>query len=228
MVLVERTVLHTAARVAVLSRAPEDLAPVLRAHEKLAQREIPINLVALLPLGEADLPALFDREARRIGALVAALDASLPWPSESPMMVRCLPGRIRGQGELAPLSLSSIQAFEMKRYFGEEPSFLQPQWDNGQALWWPKTPRPPHSHIEVPPLELPTATLLSDTLRQALRKTTGAVVDFLPMVGDPTGLHALKALTSEVTAYRGSSATWEEALEGLAALPAPPHFCARC
>ena len=82
--------------------------------------------------------------------------------------------------------------------------------------------------MRVAPLDLPTAAPLSDLLRRALRMTTGLPVPMLPLPGDPSPLHALRRITPDIAAFRGPVAAWEAALQGMAALPAPPHFCARC
>jgi hypothetical protein len=228
LILVERILQHAAPRIAVLGQRKEDLQAALQAYAQLAEEAIPLNLIGILPLPGSDFAAVLERERRRIGALVAALDASLPWLMDKPMLVRCLPGRIRGSGALEPLALTSIQAFELRRHLGSESSFLQPAWDGARAVWWPGTSRPPHSEVEIAPLELPTSSLLSDVLRQSLRAATAGPIDFLPMVADPSGLHALRQLTPEATAFRGPEAAWREALRRFATLPAPPHFCARC
>jgi hypothetical protein len=228
LLLIERIGAHAAPRVAVLGRTPADLQPALEAMAILHAEDLPLNLVALLPLPDADLPAVLERERRRVGALVAALDAGLPWLADRPMLLRCLPGRLRGEGELAPFEPTSIQAFELRRHLEGEPHFLHPAWREGRAAWWPGTRRPEGGLVEVEPLDLPTTTPLAQTLRAALRATTGGPIDFLPMDADPTPLHALRRLTLEATAFRGPRAAWIEALRRLAALPAPPHFCARC
>jgi hypothetical protein len=56
----------------------------------------------------------------------------------------------------------------------------------------------------------------------------GVPVPFLPQPGDARLLHALRLLRVEALAYRGPEAAWRQAFRNLAALPAPPHFCARC
>ncbi|HEX9011655.1 MAG TPA: hypothetical protein VF804_14910, partial [Holophagaceae bacterium] len=84
LLLVERLGQHTAPRVAVLGRTAEDLGPALAAITALQARDLPLNLVGLLPL-DCDLAAALDLHRRRIGALVAALDAGLPWLDGRPM-----------------------------------------------------------------------------------------------------------------------------------------------
>lgn len=228
LVLIERIGTHTAPRVAVLGRTPADLQPALEAMALLHAEGLPLNFVGLLPLAGANLETVFERERRRIGALVAALDAGLPWLGDRPMLVRCLPGRLRGSGVLQPLLPTTIQAFELRRYLGADPDFLQPTWKQGRAAWWPGTSRPDDSLVEVAPLELPTSSPMADALRAALRTAVGGSIDFLPMPGDAAPLHGLRVLTPASTAFRGPRAAWIEAFRRLAALPAPPHFCARC
>ena len=62
----------------------------------------------------------------------------------------------------------------------------------------------------------------------SLRAALGRPVPYLPLPRDPTLLHALKDLSPDVAAFRGPEAAWRQAFERIAALPAPPHFCARC
>jgi hypothetical protein len=72
------------------------------------------------------------------------------------------------------------------------------------------------------------ATALTDALRAALRQSLDVPIPLLPLPADPSGLHALRQLTDDVAAFRGPSPAWAQAFRKLAALPAPPHFCARC
>ena len=220
LVLVERLRAHTDPRVAVLGRTAQDLAVPLAAW---AAGEGALGLVGLLPLPETDLATALAREARRIGALVAALDAGLELLPGSPHLVRRLPGRLAGAPRgLAPLPLSGLQAFDLRRHQGE-----LPDWALDEAHWW-EGPAPAGTEVVAEPLPLPTATPLTEALRAALRATTPGPVDFLPLPGDPRPLHALRGLTPEATAFRAGEAAWREALRRLAALPAPAHFCARC
>ncbi len=220
LLLVERLRTHTAPRLAVLVRRIEELRDPLAAWEAGPGT---LTLVGLLPLPGADLPQVLARETRRIGALVAALDAGLPHLPGPPHLVRRLPGRVSGGGTaFAPLPLTGIQAFELTRRCGDLPAWAQ----EGQH-WW-EGPAPAEATVEVPPLTLPTATPLTDALRAALRTTSPDPVDFLPLPGDPGPLHALRKLTPEATAFRAEAAGWREALRRLAELPSPAHFCARC
>ena len=220
LLMVERLRAHTAPRLAVLGRTPTDLAAPLAAWEA---GDGALSLVGLLPLPETDLRLALAREARRIGALVAALDAGLPLLPGAPHLVRRLPGRLAAvPAGLASLPLSSLQAFELRRHQGDLPA-----WATDDAHWW-EGPAPAGAVVEAEPLPLPTATPLTEALRAALRATSATPVDFLPLSADPTPLYALRALTPEATAFTAGEAAWREALKRLAALPAPAHFCARC
>lgn len=220
LVVVERLRTHTAPRLAVLGRRPEDLAPALAAWEA---GDAALSLVGLLPLPGTDLAGALRRELRRIGALVAALDAGLDLLPGAPHLVRRLPGRVAGSPRgLAPLPLSGLQAFDLRRHQGG-----LPPWALGDTLWW-EGPLPAGLEAEAEPLLLPTATALTEALRGALRAAAGGPVDFLPLPGDPRPLQALRGLTKEATAFRADAAGWCEALGRLAELPAPAHFCGRC
>ena len=93
---------------------------------------------------------------------------------------------------------------------------------------WTDVEIPEGASLLARPLSLPTATPVMEVLRLALRTATGLPVPFLPMPGDPALLHALRSLSPAIAAFRGPEAAWRAAFERLAALPAPPHFCARC
>ena len=95
LLLVERSQGHGLAQVAVLGRGAADLLAPLEAAERLQAGGLQLNLLALLPLPGCDLTASLDLHRRRLGALVAALDAGLPWLNGKPMLARRLPGRIR-------------------------------------------------------------------------------------------------------------------------------------
>jgi len=220
LLLVERVREHRDPRLALLAPAPEALAPALKAW---AASEVPLSLVGLVPLPGADLGQVLRREARRIGALVGALDLGLRSLGEAPHLVRRLPGRLDPTpAGLAPLPLTSLQAFDLRRYLGELPA-----WALGEDLWW-EGPAPAGCRVLVAPLELPTATPLTEALRAALRAQARGPVDFLPQPGDPAPLHALRELTPAATAFPAEGAAWDEALRRLAVLPAPAHFCGRC
>jgi len=242
LLLVERSQGHGLPQVAVLGRSAADLLLPLEAAKRAQAGGLGLNLVALLPLPGCDLAAVLDLHRRRLGALVAALDAGLPWLAGKPMLTRRLPGRIL---RTAPVPLAKAPMGPLEK--GELKTFL-PDWENDQRRrvfrrpeWreipedgrfetelWPGVPIPAGAEAMVAPLELPCATPLTDALRAALRMATGRPVPMLPMPGDPSFLHALRRLTPEIAAFHGPLEAWELALKGLARLPSPPHFCARC
>jgi hypothetical protein len=245
LLLVERLQGHGLPQVAVLGRSATDLLEPLEAAERAQAGGLQLNLLALMPLPGCDLPSALDTHRRRIGALVAALDASLPWLGGKPMLVRRLPGRI---ARTAPVPLDKapmgpLEKAELKAFLADwekdrrKMVFRRPEWreapdhaEHGgfETDLWPGVPLPEGSELLVPPLELPAATPLADALRAALRAATGAPVPLLPLPADPAPLHALRRLTPDIAAFRGPVRAWELALAGLARLPAPPHFCARC
>lgn len=240
LLLVERTRAHALPTVAVLGREPADLNPALAAVDLLQGRGVDLNLVGLLALGCELGPAL-DLHRRRIGALVAALDAGLPWLAGKPMLPRRLPGRILRPAPVAlekapmrPLEKAELKAFLPDWDKGRRTrTFRRPKWrevpgGGFETDLWSGIPLPEGAELQVPPLELPVATPLADTLRSALRQATGGPVPLLPLPEDPSGLHALRGLTPDVAAFRGPLQAWLLALQGLASLPGPPHFCARC
>lgn len=248
LLLVERIAAHTAPRVAVLGRTAEDLAPALAAIAALQARAVPLNLVGLLPLigaGDGALAGALELHRRRIGALVAALDAGLPWLDDRPMLPRRLPGRVTRAmpGALAKAPMGPLEKAELKQFLvawdksKRKMTFRRPEWrqaldheDHGgfEADLWSGVPVPEGAELRVPPLELPVGTPLADALRTALRTALGQPIPLLPLPADPAPLHALRLLTRETAAFRGPARAWELALEALARLPAPPHFCARC
>ncbi len=220
LLLVERVRAHTGPRLALFAHRPEELAPALEAWEA---SDVNLNLVGLVPLEGTDLARALDREARRIGALLGALDLSQPRLGSLPHLLRRMPGILEpAVGGLADLPLGSIQAFELRRYFGD-----LPDWARDGRHWWEGS-APVDARVIAEPLALPTASPLTEALRGALRARSKGPVDFLPHPGDPGPLHALRRLTPAATAFWGDVEVWAEALRRLAALPAPAHFCARC
>ena len=245
LLLVERLRSHGLPQVAVLGRQGADLLDPLAAMEAAQARGLDLNLLALLPLPGCDLAAALAIHRLRLGALVAALDASLPWLNERPMLVRRLPGVIQRATpiELPKAPMGPLEKAELKAFLRDwtkerrREVFRRPLWREGSASGtfscfevdlWPGVPLPDDAQWRVRPLELPFATPLTDVLRAALRRATGAAVPFLPLPGDPSSLHSLRTLTPEIAAFRGTAAAWELAFQGLAGLPSPPHFCARC
>ena len=243
--LVERIQGHGLPQVAVLGRGAADLLEPLEAVERAQAAGLPLNLLALVPLPGCELAAALDLHRRRIGALVAALDAGLPWLNGKPMLVRRMPGRILRAAPvpLAKAPLGPLEKSELKAFLADwekdrrKMVFRRPEWREApdhaahggfETDLWPGVPLPEGADLQVRPLELPCATPLTIALRAALRTATGTTVPVLPMPGDPSALHALRLLTPEIAAFRGSVRAWELALRGLSRLPSPPHFCARC
>jgi len=241
LLLIERLRGHGLPQVAVLGRGAEDLREALAAAEKLQAGGLDLNLLGLLPLG-CDLAAALGLHRRRIGALVAALDAGLPWLADKPMLARRLPGRIVRAAPVAldKAPLGPLEKAELKAFLAHwdkdrrKMVFRRPEWREASGLGgfetdlWPGVALPEGAELRVPPLELPCATPLADVLRASLRTATGGPVPILPLPGDPAPLHALRVLTPEIAPFRGPARAWELALERLARLPGPPHFCARC
>ena len=245
LLMVERIKGHGLPQVAVLGRGAADVLEPLEAAERVQAEGLEVNLLVLVPLPGCDLAAALGLHRRRIGALVAALDAGLPWLGGKPMLARRLPGRIFRatpvplvKAPMGPLEKGELKAFladwEKNR---RKMIFRRPEWretpdhaEHGgfETDLWPGVPLPDGTELRVPPLELPCATPLMDVLRTALRTATGMPVPFLPLPEDPAPLHALRLLSPEIAAFRGPVPAWKVALAGLSRLPGPPHFCARC
>ena len=237
LVLVERQRRHGLPALLVLGTRTPHLLEALEAWETC---DAQLNLCALLPAPAADFVAALRFHRRRIGSMVAALDTSLPWLDDRPMLAKRLPGRIfmASPKKLGKAPLSPLEKDELK-------SFL-PAWDKAarreafrRGLWveveggfetdlWPGVAFPTSAELRVPPLELPTATALMDVLRSSLRNAFGHPIPLLPLPGDPSNLHALAQLTPTIAAFHGPVEAWRLAYQKIADLPAPPHFCARC
>lgn len=241
LILVERLQGHGLPQVLVLGRTAEDLREPLAAAQAAQARGVALNLLGLLPLPGCDLGAALDLHRRRLGALVCALDAGLPWLEGKPMLVRRLPGRLARAlpVALAKAPMGPLEKAELKGFLApwdkadRKRTFRRPEWrevepGSFETDLWPGVPLPEGAELRVAPLVLPEATALTNALRTALREAAGQPIPFLPLPGDPAPLHALRALTPEATAFRGPARAWELAFEGLSRLPAPPHFCARC
>lgn len=244
LILVERLEGHGLPQVLVLGRRAADLTEALEGARAAQAQGVALNVVGLLPLPGGDLAALLDLHRRRLGALVCALDAGLPWLAGKPMLVRRLPGRATRPNPVAldKAPMGPLEKGELKLFLADwdrnhrKMVFRRPEWEAADPPGpegftvdlWPGVPLPEGAELQVPPLELPEATPLTDALRSALRAATGQPIPFLPQPGDPAPLHALRTLTLEATAFRGPARAWELALGHLARLPAPPHFCARC
>jgi len=245
LLLVERLQGHGLSQVAVLGRGAADLLAALEAAERAQAAGLQLNLLALVPLPGCDLAASLSLHRLRIGALVAALDAGLPWLGGKPMLVRRMPGRIF-RSTPVPLDkapMGPLEKGELKAFLGDwekdrrKMVFRRPEWREApdpaaqagfETELWPGVPLPTGAELLVPPLELSCANPLTDALRAALRTATGTPVPMLPLPADPGPLHALRLLTPEVAAFRGPLRAWELALASLSRLPGPPHFCARC
>jgi len=240
LLLVERLQGHGLPQVLILGRGPADLLTPLEAAERAQAQGLQLNLLALLPLPGGKLPAALEHHRRRIGALVAALDAGLPWLDGKPMLARRLPGRIRSETPtpLAKAPMGPLEKAELKAFLPDwdkarrRTAFRRPDWrevEGGfEADLWPGVPLPEGARQMVPPLELPSATPLSEALRAALRRATGSPVPLLPLPGDPAPLQALRLLCPEVAPFRGPVEAWEQAFQRISQLPAPAHFCGRC
>lgn len=224
LVLVERLRAHGLPSVAVLGRAPGHFREALYAW---GRSEAAINFVGILPLPDNDLAASLAFHRRRIGALTAALDASLPWLMDKPMLAKRLPGLVASDALLDPAPMGPMERAELASFIGDgarlDSDFIRPR-----RLLWPEVPLPEGAELLVPPLRLPVGSPLMDALRDALRRTFHAPIPLLPLPENPAGLHALRLLTPDIAAFRGPVEAWELAFLRLAALPAPPHFCARC
>jgi hypothetical protein len=245
LLLVERIQGHGLPQVAVLGLGAADVLEPLEAAERVQAEGLEVNLLALVPLPGCDLAAALDSHRRRIGAVVAALDAGLPWLDEKPMLARRLPGRIRRAAPvpLAKAPMGPLEKGELKDFLADwekdrrKMVFRRPEWreapdhaEHGgfETDLWTGVPLPDGAELRVPPLVLPCATSMTEVLRVALRTATGMPVPILPLPADPSSLHALRLLTPEIAAFRGPVRAWELALTGLSRLPGPPHFCARC
>ena len=231
MVLVERIRAHGLPTLAVLGHEAAHLSEALKAW---AASEAPMNLTAILPMAGTDLPIALAAQRRRIGTVTAALDASLPWLGGRPMLAKRLPGRITGEAALEPAPMGPLEAAELAAFLDDWTAeqirevFIQPARTDGGALLWPDAPVPTGARVLISPLRLAVGSPLMDALRGALRRAMDQPIPLLPLPENPSGLHALRALTKEVAAFRGPAAAWDLVLSSLARLPAPPHFCARC
>ena len=226
LVLVERLRAHGLPSVALLGRSAGDFSEALAAWEG---SDAALNLACLLPVADTDLAASLAFHRRRIGALSAALDASLPWLADRPMLAKRLPGRLETEADLAPAPLGPLEASELRGFLADwDPARFEAIFVRPRALLWPEVQAPPGARVAVEPLRLAVGGPLLDTLRDALRRALGHPIPLLPLPEDPAGLHALRVLTPEIAAFRGPREAWAFAFKRLAALPAPPHFCARC
>lgn len=239
LVIAERLARHGAPQVLVLGSGPAGLAPVLAAAGALQAQGLDLNVIGVVDPGPG-LETVLRLHQRRFGALLCALQAAPPWSGGRPLLAKRLPGRIRTTHPLplAPARLSPLERGQLQEHDPAwtsarlQATFVQPPWEPAgtgwSTRWWPGIELPPGAEVLLPPLELPAATPLSEALRSALRSAWGLPVPFLPVDGDPSRLHALGHLATEVQAFDGGAEAWSSALLELARLPAPPHFCARC
>lgn len=239
LLLVERLARHGAPQVLVLAPDPEALEPVLAAVAAQHRRGLDLNLVAVLDPGAGRTAALLAHR-RRLGSLLCALDAGIPWPEDRPLRAKRLPGQVRADAPLplAPARLSPLERGLLRDLYpgwsGDQIDavFLRPAWVPAATAWtcrwWPGVELPAGVDILVPGLELQTASPLAEALGTALRAEARRPVPLLPLDGDPARLHALAQLGAEVQVFRGGAGAWFRLLAGLATLPAPVHFCARC
>jgi len=240
LLAVERIAAHGLPQVLIAARHAGDLDAPLAAATTVQADGLALNIVAILPLPDTDAARALAHHRRRLGALLCALDAGLPWLDDRPMLPKRLPGILYateapelGKAPLSPLEKAELKAFlphwdkHQRRSVFRRPPWLETE-GGFQADLWPGVPVPPGATLRVPPLELPTATPTVDALRAALRMSMGVPVPFLPLPGDPSLLQALRLLRADTLAFHGPEAAWCQAFRNLAALPAPPHFCARC
>jgi len=237
LVLVERQRGHGLPALLVLGTRSSHLLEALEGWETC---DAGLNLCALLPAPGADLRTALMYHRRRIGSLVAALDASLPWLDDRPMLPKRLPGRIfmaspkkLGKAPLSPLEKEDLKSFlpEWDRK-ARRAAFRRGPWREVEGGFetelWPGVGMPTNAGLRVPPFLLPTATPLMDLLRSSLRNAFNQPIPLLPLPGDPSNLQALARLTPGIAAFRGPVEAWRLAYQKLTELPAPPHFCARC
>ena len=237
LVLVERIRRHGLPTLLVLGGRASHLLEALEAWESCGAD---LNLCALLPTPDTDLHAALPYHRRRIGSLVAALDASLPWLGDRPMLAKRLPGRIHmaslrklEKAPLSPMEKDELIAFlpdwdkERRRRTFRRAPWIEVE-DGFETEIWPGVALPEGAVLEVAPLQLPTAVPLMDVLRGSLRAALHQPIPLLPLPADPSGLHALRELTVNIAAFRGPIEAWNIAFQKLAELPAPPHFCGRC
>lgn len=208
--------------------------------EAMAHSKARINLTGVLPGRTTRIHQALAYHKNHIGSLVGALDVGLPWLGDRPMMPKRLPGRLRAACplDLEPASLRPLEKADLEAQLGAsaretiDPIFLRPRWNQEEggffASWWPGVPKPNGAEIVQPYLTLPSNTPFTEALRASLRLSSTRPVPWLPHPGNPAELQALAQLTTELAAFHGSIDDWSEALNRLAELPAPPHFCSRC
>ena len=237
LILIEHNRAHGLPTLLIFGDNPVDLTdPLAACGGSRAQ----LNVTLILPGQGTQLAVALPFHKLRIGSLVGAVEASLPWLEGRPMMPKRLPGRLQASRPLPlepaflrPLERSDLrshlQAWDEHRVAG---TFIQPPWQSGQGeytvSWWPEVSRPDGAEVLASPLVLPSQAPFPETLRTALRQCVTGPVPWLPHPGDPANLHALASLTPGIAGFRGPREAWALAFERLADLPSPPHFCGRC
>lgn len=237
LVLVERLRAHALPTLLVFGQGREDLAAPLGAWDASTAE---LNLACILPTSSTEVARALACHRLRIGSLLGAVDAALPWLEDRPMMAKRLPGRLRSVAQL-PLEsafLRPLERADLRTHLPLWPeprlleTFVHPPWQaEGTRLevaWWPGTACPAGAEIVRPPLELPSQAPFPETFRRALRLCSAGPVPWLPHPGDPSNLQALALLTPNIAAFRGPVEAWAQAFDHLAELPSPPHFCGRC
>lgn len=232
LILLERLQGHGYPGLLVLGRRPEDLEGPLAA----AKGSPRLNLMAILPAEATDLAIALPFHRQRIGSLIGAIDAGLTWLEGRPMMIQRLPGRLRAPQPLPlePAFLRPLEKADLLAHLGSESitPFITPEWlalgAEFEVFHWPEVPIPLGANAVQPSLVIPNSGPFPEALRHALRAESVLPVPWLPHVGDPGPLQALALLTPQIAAFQGGAPTWLHAMQKLADLPAPPHFCARC
>lgn len=223
LILVERIRAHGLPAVAILGREPSHLREPLEAWE---QGAAPLNLAAILAPAGTDLGRALAAQRRRIGAVSACLDAALPWLEGKPMLAKRLPG-LAAEGRPGPAFLGPMERDELRAFLSHwDDARFEATFLSSDRLVWPDSEPP--IQIQVESLRLAVGSPLLDALRDALRRELGTPIPLLPLPEDPSGLHALRALSPHLAAFRGPMGAWDRAFQALARLPAPPHFCPRC
>lgn len=237
LLLVERLRAHGLPTLLVLGQTPDQLAEPLAAWSTSSAA---INLACVLPTKATTWTLALPFHRLRIGSLLGAVDAALPWLEGRPMMTKRLPGSLHAfdRPPLEAAYLRPLELVDLRTHLPLWPesrlreTFMQPPWRaEGTRLviaWWPGIPCPPGADIVRPPLELPSQAPFPESLRRALRLCSAGPVPWLPHPGDSSNLQALALLTPAIAAFRGPAEAWALAFDHLAELPSPPHFCGRC
>jgi hypothetical protein len=239
LLVVERVKEHRFPRLLVFGQNAEDLETPLKAIELAHVEGLPLNLIAILFLGSGDLAKALVLHQKRLGSMLGALDASLPWLMDRPMMAKRLPGRIECHKatQLEPAFLGPMERVELASHLqgsneALERVFISPPWAKAGEMFqhklWSDVPIPPEAKCVQAPMKLSTTSPFFEAFRMALRAALGHPIPLLPQDENPRALQAMAQLTPNLAAFRGPLSAWSLALRAIAELPAPPHFCARC